>query len=1265
MTRRLLMGLDAGGGGGRALLVDADSGKCWSAFRTWRHPSAPGTGGLGYDLDYADLRGRLRDAAREVVIRAAARPDEVAAIAATSMRFGMVVVDADGHPVYGGPNRDARAAGEGLTLAAQHGAALHALSGHWPAPILPCARLLWLKNRGGDAWARAHRYLALSDWATLELCGEIAAEPTQAAGSGLFDLRAGRWSEAWLERLGLPASLFPALGAAGARLGGLRPEAAEALGLRAGIPVSVGGGDTQCGLLGSGAVRAGAAGIVAGTSAPVQVVTAEPVIDPEGRLWSGAHVAAGRWVAESNAGPMGESIDWLAHLLFPDAPVPAARLLAEASRSEPGARGMLSTLGTQFFDARNLSLPVASLSFSHMVEAAPDGARHHLLRSVIEGSVFSLHANLEQVLSVSGGDPDTVHLGGGLTQSDFFTQLLADVSGRTLRRPPHSETTALGAAICAGVGAGVFRDVDQGAEALAPAHRLFEPDAERNARYAEVFARWTELHEKRAPADDLMRGHSMPAVLGAGNGPAPAKPQLRPTILVTSDLDQASLDALAEIGNVEYAPFREKLRVLNGDSLVRALDGVNVLVTEVDVIDASSMARLPELRAVATCRSDAVNVDVEAATMLGIPVLHAPGRNADAVADLTLGYLLMLSRKLTEANAFLRRPGGHAGDMGRMGQAFGALRGRELWRKTVGLVGLGAVGRGVAKRLAGFGARVLVFDPHLAPEDVVLAGAEPVSFEALLERSDFVSLHAPVTDATRGMLDANALARMKPGACLVNTARAALVDEAALLASLRDEHLAGAALDVFALEPPASDHPLLALDNVIATPHVGGNTQEVAAHQGAIIVAELERLVRGERPHHLLNPTSFDGFDWSQPRPIVDAAERERLARRPAPAVSDLQKHKRPTREPAGPPDATPAATGAVAEAMRKVLAHFVEGIAGGDALDRFAAGRDVTLHFIVSDLGDAFWFRLRDGEVRAAMGDPDAEPEVELRLAADVLDGMFTGRINPMQAAMEGRLAFSGDTAKAMSLQEFQEDLSYLYREARSTAGDPGDLTSLTVATSVAPDAADDDVRSEVVQVVGELYAQQMVTSTGGNVSVRIPDTDELWITPSQLFKGDLRPEALVRIDLQGRSQDAAARSASSEKLMHCAVYRVRPEAGAVIHAHAPNATILANAGLPFLPISTEAAFFADLPRIPFVMPGTGALAEAIAEAMEESWAVLMQNHGLLVAGRSLRRAADMAEIIERSCEIILGCRAQGVDPPVLPDDVVETLRKMGDLVA
>jgi autoinducer 2 (AI-2) kinase len=210
------------------------------------------------------------------------------------------------------------------------------------------------------------------------------------------------------------------------------------------------------------------------------------------------------------------------------------------------------------------------------------------------------------------------------------------------------------------------------------------------------------------------------------------------------------------------------------------------------------------------------------------------------------------------------------------------------------------------------------------------------------------------------------------------------------------------------------------------------------------------------------------------------------------------------------------------------------------------------------------------------------------------------------------------------------------------------------------------DDVRHELCRIVDELYTADLITSTGGNVSVRSTDVaDQAWITPSQLFKGDLRPEILVRIGMDGRALDDDARSPSSEALMHTAVLAAKAEAQAVIHCHAPNATVLVNSDLPFLPISTEAAFFQNIGRIPFVMPGTQELADRIVEAMGDGWAVLMQNHGLLVAGRSLRRAADMAEIIERTCEVIIGCYAVGKEPPVLPPETVKTLSSYGDLMA
>jgi len=411
------------------------------------------------------------------------------------------------------------------------------------------------------------------------------------------------------------------------------------------------------------------------------------------------------------------------------------------------------------------------------------------------------------------------------------------------------------------------------------------------------------------------------------------------------------------------------------------------------------------------------------------------------------------------------------------------------------------------------------------------------------------------------------------------------------------------------------------------------------------------------------------------------------LGGRPAPAVSDLQRDRtirtgqRPvlpsetptplTREGASAAVAAPAAaSAAIKGCMERILRDFVERLTKDDALRAFAGGKDVTLHFTVTDLALSFYFRLRDGAVSGDIGDPDTA-DVRLKMRADILDGMFTGRINAMQAATSGHLSFSGDTVKAMTLQQIQSDMSRLYKAAREAVGDPGDLAAIpepgaaTKARSVVQPMGPGDVRAELIQVVNELYTTQLITATGGNVSVRIPGTEQIWITPSQIFKGDLRPEILVRLDLDGNVLDAGALSPSSERLMHCAVYRTRSDAQAVVHAHAPYATMLANSGLPFLPVSTEAAFFGDIPRVPFIMPGTRELADAVGAGMQNSWAVLMQNHGLIVGGRSLRRAADMVEIIDRSAQVILGCYAVGKPPSTLPKDVVAMLQKMGDLLA
>jgi D-3-phosphoglycerate dehydrogenase / 2-oxoglutarate reductase len=329
--------------------------------------------------------------------------------------------------------------------------------------------------------------------------------------------------------------------------------------------------------------------------------------------------------------------------------------------------------------------------------------------------------------------------------------------------------------------------------------------------------------------------------------------------LITASFDPAARARLGRHMDVVHEDWKVRQSIyFDGVQFARRIleVGADVLIVEADLVHAEVLDACP-LTMIGVCRGDPINVDLELATQKGIPVFHTPGRNADAVADLTLAFMLALARHLPAVWATYR-----GGEATRIEQASDYLEmytrftGVELGGLTVGLIGLGAVGREVAARLAAFKTRVLAYDPYVqeAPPGIVLGDLDKV-----LREADIVSLHAPVTPETRGLLSAERLALMKPTAFLVNTARAALTDENALYERLRAGTLAGAALDVLAEEPLQPGNRFLALPNVIVTPHLGGATADVTRHQSDIVVDAMERWLRGERPRWIANPAVLDG----------------------------------------------------------------------------------------------------------------------------------------------------------------------------------------------------------------------------------------------------------------------------------------------------------------------------------------------------------------------------------------------------------------------
>jgi autoinducer 2 (AI-2) kinase len=885
------MGLDFGGGSVRALLLDLDRGSVLAARERCpfaAEAEAPQSSVVDPELAWQ----ALCRASRAVLALAGSDGSKVVAIGATSMRHGTALLREDGSLELLATNRDARGMAEAIRLATR-GLEINAHSGRWPSPVQPAARLLWLAEHAPERYARARWHLSISDWIAHRLCGSIATDASHASETLALGLEKRSFDASWISGLGLRPELFPELVAPGSRIGELREREAQELGLPARIAVAQTGGDTQCGLLGSGAREAGDLGFVLGTSTPVQLVLERPAIHPEGRLWSSAYLLARQWCVEANAGGVGEAVSWFAQLLFPGHIHGELALLDAAAAAPAGAGGVLSTFGVDVMDGRQLRLPRGQLGLSFLNAPGAADRKPHAARALLEGIALGLRADLELIEGAAGRGPSRIVAGGGLSRSALFTQLLADALGAPVEVAASPEATALGAALCAAVAAGVQPDLATASRSLLRPARRHEPDPARAKLYAELLPHWKAVHENELRADSAATAYALHGLIASqAQRAASAGPVFRPRILVTADLDESALASLRALGEVDYQSYRAMRRMLRGDALLEALRGYHAIVTEIDVLDAKTLLASPDLRFAAICRGDAVNCDVPACTALGIPVIHTPGRNADAVADLAVGFMLMLLRRLPEATRYLRETPHQAGDMSAVGRAFGQLRGRELWRKTIGLVGLGAVGRKVVERVRPFGARCVAYDPFLDPDRVRLAGCEPLSLDELLAQSDVVSLHAAVSDASRGLIGAQQLARMKAGSVLVNTARAALIDEPALARALQEGPLAGAALDVFSAEPPGSDHALLALPNLICAPHIGGNTEEIGAHQGAIVAEQLAAALAGERPRHLLNPEIWPDFDWRAPRRALSAEAAAMLGQGKAPAITDLERDK-------------------------------------------------------------------------------------------------------------------------------------------------------------------------------------------------------------------------------------------------------------------------------------------------------------------------------------------------------------------------------------
>jgi D-3-phosphoglycerate dehydrogenase / 2-oxoglutarate reductase len=346
-----------------------------------------------------------------------------------------------------------------------------------------------------------------------------------------------------------------------------------------------------------------------------------------------------------------------------------------------------------------------------------------------------------------------------------------------------------------------------------------------------------------------------------------------PKAIVTIQISQSQLNRLRTRFTVIESGWGRTGYRLNESDLIYAISGAQVLLVGYEKVSRSVVEHTPSLKLIGCSRANPVNVDIDAATDHHIPVIHTPGRNAIAAAEFTIGLMLSISRHIALGNYALKT-GRYLGkpvpdfkstnrDCDVTWDLDGStpyleLRGVELHNHTLGLIGLGNVASKVAQLAKAFGMRVISTSPPRDAERAEQLGIQLVELDTLLKTSDFISIHCKVTPETCGMIDQRAFSLMKSTAYLINTARAMIIDQEALIQALENKMIGGAALDVFWYEPLPANHPLLRLENVVLTPHLGGSTFEVPERHSQMLVDDVFAWMDGQPIHNLVNPGVFD-----------------------------------------------------------------------------------------------------------------------------------------------------------------------------------------------------------------------------------------------------------------------------------------------------------------------------------------------------------------------------------------------------------------------
>jgi autoinducer-2 kinase len=533
-----LLAVDAGTGSCRALLFSLAGEQVAVSLREWAHrepPDAPGGQDFDVEANWLAIAACIRDALR----LAGATGDDVAAVAATSMREGIVLYDRSGAEIWACPNVDSRATREAEDLIAEGAAErIFAEAGDWVSITSP-ARLRWLARHRPGIFDRIDSLGMLSDWIVYRLARVQITEPSCGSSSGMFSLARRGWSEEIARICGLSAEVLPPVADPGTAVGAVTAEAADQTGLRPGTPVVAGGADTQLGLLGAG-VRAGEFTVLAGTFWQNTMLTGTPLIDPDIRLRTLCHVTPGEWMLEGIGFYCGMAMRWYRDA-FCDAEAAVARdrgvdpyvVMEEgATRIPPGSNGVYAILSNLMNARRWVHASPAFIQFN-LGDPAGTG-RAACVRAIEEAAAYVVRGHLGIIGELTGARVSELTFSGGAAKGTLWPQIIADVLGLPVHVPAVTESSALGAALCAGKGAGLYSSLTDLEHALRKRVATFEPAPAAVAAYHDSYAGWLEIYPRMLDLSEdgllnpLWRAAGAPPRPSAATLPGTAGPQRSP-----------------------------------------------------------------------------------------------------------------------------------------------------------------------------------------------------------------------------------------------------------------------------------------------------------------------------------------------------------------------------------------------------------------------------------------------------------------------------------------------------------------------------------------------------------------------------------------------------------------------------------------------------------------------------------------------------------------------------------------------------------------